>query len=209
MLSLTIEKKFFQAGYKIIGGIDEAGRGPLAGPVVAACLACKTARLPDNKKYKEVKNSNKLTEKKREELYNFLKNDQGFSIGVGVCDHITIDRVNILQATFLAMKMAVSSLKSKPDFLLIDGQHKIPNLTTEQRAIINGDDFVFLIAAASIIAKVERDRIMRSLHKKFPEYNFFRHKGYGTKEHILQLQKFGPCPIHRKTFAPVSKLVAR
>ena len=206
MLNLVVEKKYWQEGYKIIGGIDEAGRGPLAGPVVASCVVLRTIDLPGAKQYEEIKDSKKLTEKKREELHDFLLNDVNLAIGVGLCDHATIDRINVLQATFLAMKKAISSLKERPDFLLIDGQHKIPNLTIEQMAIVNDDDLVFLIAAASIIAKVTRDRIMRAAHEKFPQYNFIRHKGYGTKEHLIQLQKFGPCSIHRRTFAPISKL---
>jgi ribonuclease HII len=207
MLSLVLEKKYWQRGYKVIGGIDEAGRGPLAGPVVAACVVLKTIDLPAIKQYQEIKDSKKLTEKKREELHDFLLRDENLAVGIGLCDHATIDRINVLQATFLAMKKAISSLKERPDFLLIDGQHKIPNLTIVQEAIVNGDDLVFLIAAASIVAKVTRDRIMRTAHIEFPQYNFIRHKGYGTKEHLAQLQRIGPCSIHRKTFAPINKLI--
>ena len=201
MLNLDEEKNIFDQGYKFVAGIDEAGRGPLAGPVVAACVILKPEFII-NEKLKPVKDSKKLSAKKREELYDIIK-DEFSEIGVGVCDQDTIDKINILQATFLAMKKSVGALKQKPDFILVDGGFKIPNTSFKQKNIIKGDELVFSIAAASIIAKVARDRIMLEMHNKYPEYGFDKHKGYGTKFHIEQIKKIGPCPIHRKSFGPV------
>lgn len=202
MLDLVEEKIFFKDGYKLIGGIDEAGRGPLAGPVVAACVIMKPDFELKNEKLKLVKDSKKLTAKKREELFEIIFTEL-YEVGIGITDHITIDKINILQASFLAMKKALGSLKSKPDFLMVDGNQPIPNLTLKQTAIIKGDEKIFSIAAASIIAKVTRDRIMSDWHEKFPQYDFFRHKGYGTRAHLSALEKYGPCPIHRLSFTPV------
>lgn len=206
MIKPTEEKLAISQGYKLIGAIDEAGRGPLAGPVVAACVI-----IPDNfdfnkKIFKEIKDSKLLNFKKREELFKILLETLP-DIGVGVCDHSTIDRINILEATFLAMKKAIGTLKTKPEFILVDGQFKIPNISIKQKAIVNGDNLVLTIAAASIIAKVKRDKIMEEFHGKYPQYGFNAHKGYGTKQHIQKLKEHGPCPIHRRTFAPVKELI--
>jgi ribonuclease HII len=204
MLSFALEQKIFTKGFLCIGGIDEAGRGPLAGPVVAACVVCQNGWKPTKKKYKDIKDSKKLSEQRREEQFNLLTNDQNLIIGVGLCDHTTIDKINILQATFLAMKKAIASLSLTPEYLLIDGRHVIPSLSIKQQAIIHGDDLIFLIAAASIIAKVTRDQIMREQHRQYPQYNFCQHKGYGTKEHLALIQKFGPSLIHRHSFSPLN-----
>jgi len=201
MLDLAEEKKIFSQGFKIIGAIDEAGRGPLAGPVVAACVVFN-ANISQNNELQGVKDSKKLSEKKREELYEIIKNNF-IEVGVGICDHRTIDKINILQATFLAMKKALGAIKSQPDFLLIDGSLKLPNCSTPQQAYIKGDEKNFSIAAASIIAKVTRDRLMREMDKLYPAYGFGRHKGYGTKFHIARIKQFGPCPIHRMSFNQV------
>lgn len=209
MSSFALEQKIFAQGCTIIGGVDEAGRGPLAGPVVAACVACCNGWKPDRKKYKNIKDSKKLSEQGRAEQFDLLTNDQNLIIGLGACDHITIDRINILQATFLAMKRAISSLSLSPEYLLIDGRHIIPNLKTKQQAIIHGDDLSFLIAAASIVAKVTRDRIMHKQHQLYPQYNFSRHKGYGTKEHLALLRKFGPSLIHRLSFSPLNNSIKK
>lgn len=197
-LDLTEEKKIFDQGYKIIGALDEAGRGPLAGPVVAACVIIR-ANFSINNELKEVNDSKKLMAKKRELLFDLIKK-YFVEVGVGVCDHKTIDRINILQATFLAMKKAISSLKNKPDFLIIDGSLKMPNCSTPQQAFVKGDERIFAIAAASIIAKVTRDRLMMDFDKLYPNYGFNQHKGYGTKYHLEKLKQYGPCPIHRLSF---------
>ncbi|MCK5320072.1 ribonuclease HII [Candidatus Parcubacteria bacterium] len=202
MPNLKLEKTLFQKGAKFIGGIDEAGRGPLAGPVVAACVVLD-ANFKINKETQEIKDSKKLSAVKREKLVDVIF--ASFTeVGIGICDHATIDRINILQATFLAMKKAIGALKQKPDFILTDGKFGIPNISIKQKAIINGDNLSLSIAAASIIAKVKRDEIMLELHEKYPQYGFDKHKGYGTKLHMEALQRHGSCPMHRKSFKPVA-----
>ena len=202
MPNLKLEKIFFQKGAEFIGGIDEAGRGPLAGPVVAACVILNP-NFKINKEIQEIKDSKKLSAAKREKLTDVIF--ASFTeVGIGICDHATIDRINILQATFLAMKKAIGALKQKPDFILTDGKFGIPNISIKQKAIINGDNLSLSIAAASIIAKVKRDEIMLELHEKYPQYSFDKHKGYGTKLHMEALQRHGPCPMHRKSFKPVA-----
>lgn len=206
MINLKKEKDIFRRAVIYLGGIDEAGRGPLAGPVVAACVLSDPDFSPLECGLEMVNDSKKISEKKRNKLYNKIK--KGYiDVGIGVCDHKTIDRINILQASFLAMKKAIGALHKKPDFILVDGKFSIPNISIKQEAIIQGDKQVFSIAAASILAKVARDNIMLEYHKKYPEYGFDRHKGYGTKFHIEQLQKLGPCEIHRLSFKPVSEAV--
>lgn len=208
MFDLNEEQNIFSQGYKIIGGIDEAGRGPLAGPVVAACLLLKEDVINNisTDALGIINDSKKLTAKKREEAAEIIRKE--FMVGVGICDHNTIDRINILEATFLAMKKALGALREKADFILVDGKFPIPNLSIKQKAIISGDSLVFSIAAASIIAKVERDKIMMEMHEIYPQYVFNQHKGYGTKIHMERLKEFGPSPIHRKSFAPVRKLAS-
>lgn len=207
MLDLAEEKKLFSLGYDSVGGVDEAGRGPLAGPVVAACVLIDKNFSITDERLKLINDSKKLTEKKRNELFEIITNKFPFSIGIS--DNQTIDRINVLEATFLAMKKAISGLKIKPDFILIDGNLPISNSSIKQKPIINGDGLVFSIAAASIIAKVTRDKIMMEMHEKYPQYCFDRHKGYGTKLHMDKLNKFGPSPIHRKSYAPVNKLLQK
>lgn len=202
MLNLETEKFYFSQGYQAVGGIDEAGRGPLAGPVVAACVILKPGFKINNSKMEDVKDSKKLTAKKRDELFDIIKEEIS-DVGVGICDNQTIDRINILQASFLAMKKAIGALKEKPRFTLVDGRFLIPNCSFKQEAIIKGDEKVFSIAVASIIAKVTRDRIMEKCHTKYPQYNFDKHKGYGTKIHLQALSEYGPCPIHRLSFKRV------
>lgn len=205
MYSLEKEKSFFYKGIKLLGAIDEAGRGPLAGPVVAACIIVnQDFRLSG--KLRHIKDSKKLSEKKREELFDIIQ-AEFIEVGVGICDHKTIDRINILEASFLAMKKAIGALKSKPDTVILDGKFPIPNLSIPQKPIIRGDNQVFSIAAASIIAKVTRDRIMHKFHKRYPKYGFNKHKGYGTKMHMKSLEKHGPCPFHRQSFKPVKELL--
>ncbi len=201
MLDLAEEKKLFSRGYKIIGALDEAGRGPLAGPVVAACVIFN-ANISINNDLIKVNDSKKLSEKTREVLFELIKKNF-IEVSVGVCDHKTIDRINILQATFLAMKKAISSLKSRPDFIIIDGSAKLPNYSTPQQTYVRGDERLFTIAAASIIAKVTRDHLMQEMDKVYPDYGFSKHKGYGTKLHLEKLKQYGPCAIHRLSFNKV------
>ena len=186
-------------GYKFIVGIDEAGRGPLAGPVVAAAVI-----LDHDRPIMGLDDSKSLSEKKREELYDIIK-DNSIAVGVGCIDNKTIDKINILQATFKAMKCAIDDLSEKPDYILVDGNKEIPGTSIKQEAIIDGDCYVNAIAAASIIAKVYRDRLICKCHSQYPEYRFDRNKGYGTKEHIEALKEVGPTPIHRYSFSIVNK----
>ena len=189
----VFESKAREDGYRAVAGVDEAGRGPLAGPVVAAAVI-----LPPGYEHPGINDSKKLSSRQRERLYAIIQHD-AVSIGVGLSEAPLIDRVNILQATLLAMKEAVLELFPPPDFLLIDGLNRI-DLATPQEAIIRGDSQSVSIAAASIIAKVSRDRLMEMYHRQFPQYNFLRNKGYGTKEHRAAIVKFGRCKIHRRSF---------
>jgi len=204
------EKKLWKKGYKRVVGIDEVGRGPLAGPVFAAAVIVKTNNHLTIKSfnYLGVRDSKKLTPKKREQIYEVLINNKQIQWGIGRASEKVVDRINVLEATKLAMKRAVKNLEKKlnrkTDFLILDGRMKL-NLDTNQKSIIKGDNKVFSCATASIIAKVKRDRLMRKQHKKYPEYGFINHKGYCTKKHIAVLAKLGPCKIHRKSFKPVIK----
>lgn len=179
--------------FDYICGIDEAGRGPLAGPVVAAAVI-----LDKDKEILFLNDSKKLSEKKRNELFDEI-NDKAFAVGVGIVDEKEIDEINILQATYKAMRLAISNLNIKPQILLNDAVI-IPEVDIKQVDIIKGDAKSISIAAASIIAKVTRDRIMCGYHEIYPEYDFLKHKGYGTKKHIDAIKEYGICDIHRKTF---------
>lgn len=205
MYKLKYEKELLNS-YATIGGIDEAGRGPLAGPVVAACVAIDKNFIIKNKQLQDVGDSKKLSSKKREELYELIISEIP-NIGIGVCDSQTVDRINVLQATFLAMKKAVGAIRNKPEFLAIDGNNLLPNISIKQAYIVKGDSRVYLIAAASIVAKVTRDRMMLEFHQKYPQYSFDKHKGYGTMLHMKMLQKYGPCDIHRTSYAPVKRCI--
>lgn len=179
---------------KTVAGVDEAGRGPLAGPVVCACAVMP---LEADKIIEGINDSKKLTEKKREELYDKIIS-RALSYSIVAIDEKIIDNINILNATKLGMKKAVEDLKIKPDIVLTDAV-KI-DITLPQENIIKGDAKSYNIAAASILAKVYRDRLMKTLSQKYPNYNFAKHKGYGTKEHIENIRKYGKCEIHRVTF---------
>ncbi len=192
------DKGFYNKGLQFVSGIDEAGRGPLAGPVVAAAVI-----LPKDIFIDGVNDSKKLTEKKRNILFEEIK-QKAFSYGIGIVDAEKIDEINILQATFLAMRKALEQLSVKPDLILVDGNHIIPNLQNKQQAIVSGDAKSACIACASILAKVTRDNMMYEYAKQYPQYNFQKHKGYGTKAHLEAITKYGPCPIHRMTFAPLN-----
>ena len=188
---LDYEKKF---NCKLIAGVDEAGRGPLAGPVVCACVIMP---MESEKIIEGVNDSKKLSAKKREELFDKIV-DIAISYSIVEIDEKKIDEINILQATKLGMKRAVENLKVMPDLVLVDAV-KI-DVALPQENIIKGDALSYNIAAASILAKVYRDKLMEKLDKKYPEYNFAKHKGYGTKAHIEALKKYGKCEIHRETF---------
>ncbi len=184
--------------FSIIAGVDEAGRGPLAGPVVAAAVI-----LDRSIKISGVRDSKKIPQAEREELYAIILSSG--RVGIGIVDEEKIDRINILNATKKAMFDAVAELGTLPELLLVDAL-TIPNIQTRQLPIIKGDAKSASIGAASIIAKVTRDRIMMAYHAAYPCYGFNRHKGYATKEHLECLMKYGPCPIHRKSFYPVMSL---
>jgi ribonuclease HII len=190
---LVHERMLWDRGVSLVAGVDEAGRGPLAGPVVAAAVIVgRDFFLP------EVDDSKKLSAAQRERLYDaILKGSLG--VGVGCVDHEVIDRVNILNATFEAMHLAVKSLPVTPEFLLIDG-NRFRGGEIPFRTIVDGDELCFSIAAASIIAKVTRDRLMLEYDREFPEYGFARHKGYGTREHREAIARLGVSPIHRRSF---------
>ena len=196
------ETKASYQGFKNIAGIDEAGRGPLAGPVVAAAVI-----FPSQVNIPGLNDSKKLSTKKRAELFPKIQ-EISVSYGVAVVCQKVIDKINILQAARLAMKQAVETLKITPGLLLIDGNQKIDS-TLNQWAIVKGDSRSLSIAAASVLAKVTRDRIMDDYHKLYPQYEFNRHKGYGTKLHRNLIQEHGPCPIHRNTFKGVSEYINR
>lgn len=190
---LKFENEAYTNGYELVCGVDEAGRGPLAGPVCAAAVILPKGYVVDG-----VNDSKKLTEKKREALFDVIKNEAlAYSIATASAEEI--DEINILQATFLAMKRAVEGLPIKADFAMIDG-NKMPNLDIPMQTIVKGDARSASIAAASILAKVTRDRYMLEMAEKYPEYQFEKHKGYGTKLHYEMLDAYGPSEIHRQTF---------
>lgn len=190
---LEFENAAYDKGYSSVCGVDEAGRGPLAGPVCAAAVI-----LPKGVVIEGVNDSKKLSEKKREQLFDVIK-DTAVSYSIILVDEKTIDKINILQATMKAMKEAVEGLSTKADYALIDG-NRMPNLNIDVETIVKGDAKSMSVAAASILAKVTRDRFMLEVAKKYPEYQFEKHKGYGTQLHRELLLKYGACDIHRKTF---------
>ena len=198
--NLEFEKKLYKEGYSFIAGIDEVGRGPLVGPVVTACVI-----LPKNFKLEGLTDSKKLTEKKRNEFFDVIMKE-ALSVGIGIIDEDIIDKVNIYEATKLAMYQAIDNSKIKPDFLLIDAM-KLEKTDIPSLSIIKGDLKSISISAASVIAKVTRDRMMYDLDKQYPMYKFKKNKGYPTKEHVEAIEKYGIIKEHRKTFNPVSKYV--
>ena len=200
MDQLEYEIKAVAKGYVNTAGVDEAGRGPLAGPVVAAAVI-----FPAKINIVGLDDSKKLSPKKREELYPQIQ-AEAIAYGVAIVSREVIDEINIMQASRLAMKKAVELLQPVPDLLLIDGNQKIDS-TLDQWAIVKGDSKSLSIAAASVLAKVTRDRIMEDYHKLYPQYEFYRHKGYGTKLHRALIEEHGPCPIHRNTFKGVSEFI--
>ncbi len=193
------EKMYSRRGYHRIAGVDEVGRGPLAGPVVAAAVI-----LPLEGIGERLFDSKQISPIKREELYKTIFT-RAEGVGIGIVGQEEIDHINILQATLKAMALAIGNLPIRPDFILIDGSQGGLELPIPQKPIRKGDRLCNSIAAASIIAKVTRDRMMSECHLKYPEYNFARHKGYGTKEHQKAIEKFGVCELHRKTFRGVKE----
>lgn len=200
------------AGFARVAGCDEVGIGPLAGPVVAATVILDPASIgkqrSKNKWWYRVRDSKTTNEKERGDLVNFIK-DHCIDFGVGVVTHETIDEINIHQADLLAMQKSVNALKHAPDFLFVDGAHQIKNISVAQQTEISGDAKILSISAASIIAKVARDLILAEYHQEFPAYNFVKHKGYGTKEHRMALQKFGVTPVHRTSFTLVQRILKK
>jgi ribonuclease HII len=197
---LAYEKKLWGEGWEMLAGVDEVGRGPLAGPVVAACVI-----LPKDIVLPGVDDSKKLTRMKREKLFEQIMHD-AVGVGIGIVPEKTIDKLNILNASLKAMWTAVRKLKTFPQFVLVDGNQKIPNLPFPQMAIVRGDSKSVSIASASIVAKVTRDKIMHNYHKKYPQFCFADNKGYCTKSHLEALKEFGPCKIHRRSFKTIKLL---
>ncbi len=191
------EQEARRCGYRRIAGVDEAGRGPLAGPVVAAAVI-----LPVRCRLIGVDDSKQLSVSERDRLYTVIL-ERAVLVGVGSATAEEIDRINILEATKLAMRRALAELSPAPDYVLIDAV-SLTGVAMPVRPIIKGDALSLSIAAASIVAKVTRDRLMAQFHVVYPQYNFLSHKGYGTEEHLARLAEYGPSPIHRRTFAPVS-----
>ena len=199
--SLKHERNLFKRGIRFVAGIDEAGRGPLAGPVVAAAVI-----LPQKFRHKKLNDSKQLSARLREEIYAELISHPEIDWNSAVVGSEEIDRLNILRATHHAMRLAAQGLDRSPEHVLIDGLPVRP-FPIEQTALVGGDALSLSIAAASVIAKVTRDRIMLEMDALYPDYLFAKHKGYSTAEHLARLREYGPCPIHRRSFAPVSQRV--
>jgi ribonuclease HII len=197
---LRRERALWRAGVVLVAGVDEVGMGPLAGPVVAAAIV-----LPRNVRVNGVRDSKLLTPAARERLANDLAR-VALGLGIGVADVAEVDRLNIYHAGLQAMARAVAALPEPPGHLLIDAR-RIPECAIEQTSVVDGDTSVYSIAAASIIAKVHRDRLMRELAERYPGYGFDRHAGYATRAHLAALHHLGPCPAHRRSFAPVRSLL--
>lgn len=190
---MLFENELYEKGYRVIAGVDEAGRGPLAGPVVAGAVILKKDEYIEG-----LNDSKKISPKKRDKLYEEIVNNC-IAYSVGIVDNNVIDEINILEATRLAMKKAIKGLKIKPEYLLIDAEKKI-DTNIELNGIIKGDSLSVSIAAASIIAKVTRDRLIENMANQYPQYEFEKHKGYGTALHIQKIKEYGICDIHRKSF---------
>lgn len=198
----SFERRAAAKGCRYVAGVDEVGRGPLAGPVVAAAVI-----LPFGLRLAGLRDSKQLKEEEREYFYNLIR-DQAIAYGIGIVHNDVIDKINILEATKLAMEKAISELKPEPDHLLIDAM-TLPSVPISQEAIIKGDDRSVSIAAASVLAKVTRDRWMKKIHKDYPQYDFVKNMGYGTKTHLEMLEQYGLTPYHRKSFAPVKERIGR
>lgn len=197
---LNYEKELYKQGITLIGGVDEAGRGPLVGPVVAACVI-----LPVNYSLPGLTDSKQLSEKKREQLYEIIMKE-AVSVGIGVVDAKTIDQINILEASRLAMKLAIEDMPIKPEFVLTDAM-KLTNIDIKYKDIVHGDALSLSIAAGSVIAKVTRDRMLYELDKLYPQYGFAKHKGYPTKAHLAAIKEFGLLDCYRFSYKPVKDLM--
>lgn len=197
---LNYEKELYKQGYTLIGGVDEAGRGPLVGPVVASCVI-----LPINYQLPGLNDSKQLSEKKREQLYETIMKE-AISVGIGVVDAKTIDEINILEASRLAMKLAIDNMPIKPEYVLSDAM-KLTNISIPYKDIVHGDALSLSIAAGSVIAKVTRDHMMYELDEKYPEYGFKKHKGYPTKAHMEAIKKYGTLPNYRFSYKPVKEIM--
>lgn len=191
---VEFEEEFYKKGYSIIAGVDEAGRGPLAGDVYAAAVILERGTIIEG-----LNDSKKISPKKRDMLFDTIK-EKALSYSLGVATVEEIEKLDILNATFLAMRRAIEGLSVKPEFIMVDGNQRIRELELMHEPVIKGDSLSMSIAAASILAKVERDRYMEEMAEKYPEYEFSAHKGYGTARHSELIRKFGPCPIHRLSF---------
>ena len=199
-MNFAYEHKLWSKGYKYLAGVDEAGRGPLAGPIVAAAVIFSIERSS----IKGLADSKLLSCKKRKKLFPEIKR-KALAFGIGIVSHKLIDKLGIGEANLLAMIKAINALTLRPDYLLVDGARNKLGLDIAQKSIIGGDSKCASIAAASIIAT--RDRMMLRYHKKYSQYNFAQHKGYGTRKHMQKIYQLGPCPIHRRSFFPVSHLI--
>lgn len=230
--TFELEKHFGESGYSFVVGVDEVGRGPLCGPVVACAAVLKDSILFEldqedmDPRWNLIRDSKTVSEKQREKSIEFIL--EHFHVAIGICDHNTIDRINILEASFLAMKKAIQKLvriknqelrikngnqkfiiHDSKCIILVDGNKVIPNFSMTQKAIVGGDKFVKSISAASIFAKVTRDRMMREFAVIYPGYGIEKHMGYGTKVHMEAIERIGPCEIHRKSFSPVRKALKK
>ena len=199
----NLEEMLHNQGYSSICGVDEVGRGPLAGPVVAAAVI-----LPHNIKIEGLTDSKKLSPAKRDRIFDEIA-QLGLVCAVGILDNTDIDKINILQASLMAMRKAVIDLQEKPEIVLVDGNYPIPKIMQPQYAVIGGDALCQSIAAASVVAKVTRDRIMDHYQALYPSFSFAKHKGYPTSAHIAELKEHGPTDIHRKTFKPVAEVLSQ
>ena len=201
---LSFEREVWQQGVRLVAGVDEAGRGPLAGPVVAAAVVFPHhwREFGFDERLRDLNDSKQLTETQREKFFTILTSLPEVRCGISIVDAVTIDRINILQATHRAMNEALAQLQPQPEHVLVDGK-PVKTMTLPHTALVKGDSLSYSIAAASVLAKVTRDRMMLEYDEQFPGYGFAEHKGYGTPQHLAAIAGLGPCPIHRRSFAPL------